>query len=304
MSSQKAILVGNATGKQGGGVVRHCLSRGFRVIALVRDPSSSSAQELAKLGSELAPGHFDDTESLRSAMKNVDTVFFHEVQTGDKVLDLQRVKNFVEAAKASPNVTMIITSTAVKTGLHESFPRWGPDHPMYSYWLNKHAIENLVRDSGIKHWTIVRPANFLQNTRPPIQGIFFPGFAEDLTLRVAYKPETKIPWIDCTDVGVVAADAMSSPSKLSGREIEFASEAITIQEFADKLTKALGSEVKVHYYSDDELDGLRKTSRAIGPQQWTNDVPGQDAADAAKEFSMTSVSSFLEANKDAIKGGA
>lgn len=302
MSSQKAILVANATGKQGGGVVRHCLKQNFRVVALVRDASSPAAQELSRLGAELAQGHFDDTASLLAAMKTVDTAFFHEVQTADRPADLQRVRNFIQAARQSPNVTMMIASTAAKTGQHESFPRWGPEYPMYAYWLQKHAIEELVRNAGFEHWTIVRPAHFLQNMLPPVNGILFPGFKDDLTLRVAYKPETKLAWVDCTDVGVVAADAMAAPLKLSGRGIELAVEALTIQEFADKLSQSLGSKVKVHYYSEEELAEVKKYSRAIPASEWANEVPGAEAAEAAKEFDMTSVSSFLEKYKDAILG--
>lgn len=303
--SQNIILVANATGKQGGGVVRQCLARGFHVVALVRDTGSSAAQELSKLGAELAQGHFDNTESLLSAMKNVDTVFFHEVRTKEPATDLQRVKNFIDAALASPNVTMVIATTASKTGQHESFPGWGPSHPMYVYWSQKHAIENLVRNASFQRWTIIRPAHFLQNTLPPANAFMYPGFTKGLTLRVAYKPETRISLVDCTDVGVAAADAMSSPSKFAGREIEFAAEAITIEEFAGKIGQVLGSEVKVHYYLEEEIAQAGGTKNAaIAASKWANDVPSEDAAEAAKEFTMTSVSSFLEKHKGAILGKA
>lgn len=300
MPSQKSILVTCATGHQGGGVVRHCLDRGFRVVALVRDTKSSTAQELETLGAELAQGTFDDRDSLVSAVKTVSTVFFHEVKTGDAPGDLQRVKNIVEVASASTTVSMMIASTASKTGQHESFPGWGLDYPMYDYWLQKHAIEELVRGAGFQHWTIIRPAHFLQNLLSPVNAITFPRFAEDLTLRVALWPETRLAWLDCADVGVVAAEAMASSPSFTGREIELGAEALTIEDLAAKLTRALGAQVKVHYYSDEEVAEVSKHSRVTGAHRWANEVPGQDAAETGRESSMTSVEAFLRTNKSKI----
>lgn len=299
MSSQKAILVAGSTGNQGGGVVRHCLARGFRVVALVRDTTSATALHLAGLGAELAQGTFDDRESLRLAMKDVDTVFFLEVKTADRAADLQRAKNIVEVASASPNVTMMIVSTASKTGQHESFPRWGRDYPMYDYWIQKQAIENLVRDAGFRHWTIIRPAHFLQNLLPPVNAILFPNFAQDLTIRTTFKPETKAAWLDVSDVGIVAATAMQSPVDFTGREIELATEALTIEELAGRLSGALGSKVKVHFYSDKEI-AEEAHPAAVVAQTWANEVPGQDAAEASKEFDMTPIDDFLSRHKSEI----
>jgi uncharacterized protein YbjT (DUF2867 family) len=299
MSSQKSILVAGSTGNQGGGVVRHCLAQGFRVIALVRDTTSSAALHLAGLGAELAQGTFDDRESLRRAMQDVDTVFFLEVKTADPKADLHRAKNLIEVASASANVTMMIVSTASKTGQHETFPRWGPDHPMYGYWLQKQAIEDLVRDAGFRHWTIIRPAHFLQNLLPPVNAILFPDLAKDLTIRTLLKPETKIPWLDVSDVGIVAAAAMQAPVEFTGREIELASEALTIEELAGKLSEAFGSEVKVEFYTGKDIAG-NVHPVAVPSQTWANEVPDHDAAKAAMEFAMTPVDDFLLKHKAAI----
>ncbi|KAK7737296.1 hypothetical protein SLS53_006599 [Cytospora paraplurivora] len=299
MASKQRVLITGATGTQGRGSVIHCLGRGHDVHAFVRNPSSPAAQDLQLLGAKLVRGDFDDEESLRLAMSSIDVVIFIHPNLTDLEADLRRATNVVRAARSSPSVSTMIASTAVQTGKHETFPGWGPGYPMYDYWRLKHAVEELVRGAGFAHWTILRPTNFLQLFKSPASDYFFPGFKEDGVLRVAFAPDTKIAWLDGGDVGVAAAQAASEPGAFAGREIDLASEALTIEQVAGKLRKALGSEVRVHYYSDEEAAELAKGGRAIliTAQRWANEVPSHSAVKAAKEFALTSVDEFFEKNK-------
>ncbi|KXX73113.1 Nitrogen metabolite repression protein nmrA [Madurella mycetomatis] len=301
MRSARTILVMCATGNQGRGVVRHCLQRGQRVCAFVRDPSSATAQSLEHLGAKLIPGNFDDIEALIKASQSVDAVFHLEAQTADFVGDLQRSRNVLAAARSSGRVSTVVVSTAVKTGQHESFPGWGPAHPMRAYWLNKHEIENMVREAGFPCWTIVRPGYLLQNFTAPVSDVYFPNAMEDATLRVAWKPRLKLPWLDAGDVGAVVADVVDRPEKFHGREIDLAVEALDIEEMAQKLTVAQGREFKVHYYSqEEEEEELAKRGPMIPAQRWANEVFGTSANKSVKgasEFPLTSVSRFFKRNR-------
>lgn len=294
----KKILVIGATGNQGGGVVRHCLNAGHHATAYVRDASSSKAKALEDLGAKLTEGGLENSEALNAAAIGMDAVFFIEVQTGDWAGDLKRSSNVIEAARASQTVTHLFGSTAIKTGQHESFPGWGPEYPMYQYWLNKQATENMVRAAGFKHWTILRPAHFLQNLKSPVNAITFPGFGDDRVLRVAYKPDTKLPYLDVSDVGIVVAAALSSPEDYSSKEIDVAYEALTIAELAVKIGKALRLEIKVHYLTDEEIEEMmRQGSPMLGAARWANEVPGQDAVGKIPgNLPLTSVDDYLHAN--------
>ncbi|ORY58735.1 NAD dependent epimerase/dehydratase [Pseudomassariella vexata] len=276
MSSSTKVLVTTATGNQGAGVVRHCLKAGHEVHALVRDPSSPAAKALAELGATLVQGDLDDPNSLQSAMRNMDAVFLNLPSSLNRTEALQRAKNTISAARSSPTVSAMVCSTAVKTGQHETFTAWGPQHPMYDYWLSKHAIENLVRSAGFLHWTIVRPTHLLQNFQSPLSTFCFPGFAQDRVLRVAYKPTTKLAFVDAADVGIVVAAAISYPEKYSGREIDLAVDELTIGELAQKISKALGTEVKVEFYSDEKVKLMQQMVEASN-----------------KEFSLRSVDEFF-----------
>ncbi|PWY88420.1 NAD(P)-binding protein [Aspergillus heteromorphus CBS 117.55] len=334
MSPQKKVLVTCATGNQGRGVVQHCLAADHQVFAYVRDPTTPAATQLAQWGATLVPGDLDDLEALRTAMDGMNSVFLTEVQTGDCTADLQRSKNVIlaaqEAAAAAATVSHVILSTAIKTGQHASFPGWETPasdsdddharaHPMRQYWLNKHALETRVRaaaaaasasasasssDGFIRHWTIVRPGHYLQNLLPPVNALTFPEFQQDRVLNVAWKPDTKLPWVDAGDVGIVVAAAVADPDRYSHRTVDLAVEALTVEQLAEKIGRVLHeSKVQVRYRSEEEVDEMiRLGSPVAAAHRWANQVPGEDAVgncqDDLGELAqhLTSVDTFLTAH--------
>ncbi|PLB49067.1 NAD(P)-binding protein [Aspergillus steynii IBT 23096] len=295
------ILVTCAAGNQGRGVVHRSLAAGHHVYAYVRDPTTPAATQLEGLGAKLVKGDLGDIDALRCATEGIDVVFHTEVQTGDWAGDLQRSTNVIDAARASSTVSTMIVSTAIKVGQHETFPGWGLEHPMRQYWLNKHALESQVREAGFQHWTIIRPGHFLQNLKAPVNALAFPDFVDDRVLRVAWRPDTKLPWVDAADVGIVVAKVVSDPECYTHQEIDLAVEALTVEEVAGKLTRCLGREVKVHYLSDEEVDDMIKQGSPVpAAHKWANEVPGVDAVGKFKELDLTPVDAFLETNATAI----
>ncbi|KAI9035716.1 NAD(P)-binding protein [Aspergillus affinis] len=301
MLPPKRILVTCATGNQGRGVVHRSLAAGHHVYAYVRDPTTPAATQLERLGAKLIKGDLGDINALRSATEGIDAVFHTEVQTGDWAGDLQRSTNVIDAARASSTVFTMIVSTAIKAGQHESFPGWGPEHPMRQYWLNKHALESRVREAGFQHWIIIRLGHFLQNLKAPVNALTFPGFVDDRVLRVVWRPDTKLPWVDAADVGIVVAKVVSDPEGYTHQEIDLAVEALTVEELAGKLTRSLGREVKVHYLSNEEVDGMIKQGSPVpAAHRWANEVPGEDAVGKFKDPGLTPVDTFLATNATEI----
>ncbi|GKZ73089.1 hypothetical protein AnigIFM63309_003138 [Aspergillus niger] len=306
--SPKSILVLSATGNQGRGVVQHCLSAGHSVSAYVRNPASSAAVQLAEQGATLITGDLDDLESLRTATQNVDAVFFTEVQTGNRELDLKRMENVILAAQESSTISHIILSTALKTGQHESFPGWeGGAHPMKEYWLQKHALENRVREAAAAknggRWTIIRPGHFLQNLLPPVRDFMFPGFKEERVLRVAYRAGTELPLVDARDVGIVVAAAVKEPERFSSKAVDVAVEVVTVEQLAGKIGKVVGEEVKVEFLDDEVVDGMIKEGHlGAASSRWADEVPGGDGVSNCREElgplaeGLTSVDAFLKEN--------
>ncbi|KAL7626817.1 hypothetical protein AAE478_003591 [Parahypoxylon ruwenzoriense] len=301
----KKLLVIGATGSQGTGVIRDCIVAGYDVSAFVRNPDSPSAKHLSQqYRLPLLKGDLDDPDSLRRALVGIDALFFFIMPVGAEA-ELRQTKNVVEAAKASGSVSTVIFSSAAWTGQHESFPGWGPRHPMYEYWVTKHETEVLVREAGFERWTIVRPAFFLQNFLPPSSDYLFPGLARDHTLRVGFKPDAKIDVIDASNVGHVAALALSRPDKYSGREIDLAAESLTIREIADRIAMASKVSVNVEYVDADTL-AAEIGELFVAHQRLFNEIGNYiDTARAKRKFGLTSTADFFLRNPvDFIKQAA
>ncbi len=71
MPTTPSVLVTGATGKQGGALARLLLKKGYPVRAFTRKPDSLAAQELKRLGAELAIGSLEDRASIERAARGV-----------------------------------------------------------------------------------------------------------------------------------------------------------------------------------------------------------------------------------------
>lgn len=290
------FLATAATGAQGTGVVHYCLQAGHDVYALVRNPSSEKAQNLQRQGAKLVRGDFDDVDSLHVAMQGMEGVFLNLPSQ----LGVEAARNVVSAARAAPTISVMIASTVIKAGEHESFPRWGPDWSMREYWLTKDEVEKCVREAGFQNWVIVRPARLMQNFLLPEREIYYPGFDKDGVFRVAFSPQTQIAWLDARDVGIVAVVVLSEPYKYTTRHIDLAGECLSIQEYASKVGDFLGTASKVHYYTEVEI--AQVPYRIVRDAEiWTSEVPSSDAVLASKEFGLTSVEQFLKDHELLLK---
>eukprot|EP00887_Chlorella_sp_A99_P006986 scaffold2.g6986.t1 len=107
MSAASPIAaVAGATGRQGGATVRALLQNGgWRVRALTRDPSSSSAAKLVAQGVDVVRADFDDVESLKAAFAGATAVFGVTDFWAACGLDAEKERaqgvNLVDAAKAA-----------------------------------------------------------------------------------------------------------------------------------------------------------------------------------------------------------
>ena len=71
LNTEKTVLITGATGRQGGAVVRHMVSKGWKLRALTRHCSSYAAKRLAGQGVELVQGDLEVPTSLERATRGV-----------------------------------------------------------------------------------------------------------------------------------------------------------------------------------------------------------------------------------------
>ncbi|WP_341720633.1 NmrA/HSCARG family protein [Micromonospora sp. FIMYZ51] len=235
-----AVLVIGATGKQGGATARALLNRGVGVRALVRDTGTDAALALRERGAELVRGDLDDPASLLAAATGMDGVFsvpFPDLADLAGDAELRRGRNVIEAVRKAGVPHLVHSSVSGAGDFHRNQPGWAEGRWDRHYWESKAGIDELVRTAGFAHWTILKPATFMENLLgwsylfgDWSSGTFVTGFAKD----------TRIAWIAVDDIGEAAATALTNPGRLDGMDVELAGDLRTMTEVAAILSEVTG----------------------------------------------------------------
>jgi uncharacterized protein YbjT (DUF2867 family) len=235
-----SVLVIGATGNQGGATARSLLDRGVAVRALVRDPGSDKARTLQERGAELVTGDLDDLPSLVTAADGMDAVFsipYPDVNdlTGDA--EVVRGRNVVEAARTAGVSHLVHSSVSGAGHFHRTQPGWAEGRWDTHYWESKAAVDEAVRTGGFEHWTVLKPATFMENL---LGWSYLFGDWSSGTIISGFAADTLIPWTAVDDIGEAAATALTVPGRLDGMDVELASERLTMTQTAEILSEVTG----------------------------------------------------------------
>ncbi len=247
----KVIAVVGATGAQGGGLVRAILndrSGEFAARALTRDVNSQKARELARMGAEVVAADVDDVESLKRAFAGAYgafcvTFFWHHMSAEREMAE---ARNMAEAAKAA-GVQHVIWSTL------EDMRQWVPltDNRMPTlqgkykvpHFDGKGEANRFFLDRGLPV-TLLNTSfywdNFIHFGAGPKPG---PDGVLALTMPMGDK---RLPAMAAEDIGKCALGIFKAGREFIGKEIGIAGEHLTGQQLAEKLSRALGREVRYH----------------------------------------------------------
>lgn len=249
MTDRDIVLVTAATGRQGGATARALLAdpRPERTIrVLVRDPAAPAAQALAAAGAELVVGDLDLPESLRIACRDVRAVFSMQsptlTATGvDFSKEVGQGKHLVEAARAEGVRTFVHTATT-GVGAHRAIEGWaeGRWKAHETYWENKLATCERVRNAGFEGWTILLPATFMDHVMIDPQ-----AFLEGRKLLTVIAPERPLAFIAPEDIGKAAAAAIADPDRWRNVTLELAGDVLTLPEVAAILSRLDGKRYEV-----------------------------------------------------------
>jgi uncharacterized protein YbjT (DUF2867 family) len=241
------VLVTGATGKQGGATARALLAAGVPVRALVRDPATERAKAVEALGADLVTGDLNDRDSVIGAAEGARAVFSVQMpamteHSVDHDGELAQAVNLIEGALAA-GVPQFVQTTVSGVAQHTGAPGWSEGRwaPMETYYQTKSGIEDRVRDAGFAHWTIIRPATFMENFLPATAYLMPRGVAGGLVTVI--RPETRISLVAVDDIGVAAAAVIAEPRRFDGVELELASDYLTMTQIAEVLSRALGTEL-------------------------------------------------------------
>ncbi|GGK84555.1 NmrA family NAD(P)-binding protein [Streptomyces flaveus] len=280
MSTDSApVLVTGATGKQGGATARALRAAGVPVRALVRDPATDRAKAVEELGAELVPGDLHDRDSVVRAAEGVRAVFSVQMpamtaETFDFEGEVTQAVNLIEGAKAA-GVPQFVHTSVSGAGRHTETPGWAEGRwaAMEPTMTAKSAIQDRLRSAGFPHWTLLKPATFMENFLPSMAFLFPRGIEGGLVSVL--NPETRVSLVAVDDIGRAAAAALAAPERFDGVELELASDYLSMTEIAEVLSRALGTQLSAPSMTEEEALAAGMPAYAAS-YEWLN-VAGQPA---------------------------
>ncbi|CAH0141247.1 MULTISPECIES: NmrA/HSCARG family protein [Pseudomonas] len=237
---QRSILVFGATGQQGGSVAYALRQKGWRVRALVRDPSSLRAESLSASGVELIQGDFNDMASIRRAMQSIYGVFSVQPSSpGGSVSDEDEIR-FGSA------VADVAVEHEIEHFVYSSGGAVGDKPTGMGHFDSKALIEAHIRTLPVTA-TIIRPVTFMEM-------LLTPGFGLDEgRFNFFMRPDQAMQVLAVEDVGKYVAAIFADKFKFGGRTLDIAGDAITGRDLAAKFTQMAGSPISYTRFSEELL---------------------------------------------------
>ena len=225
----KPVLVTGATGRQGGAVIRHMASTGWKLRALVFKADGAAVQKLVDQNIEVVRGNLEDPVSLEPAVRGTYGVFsVQDFWSVGAKREVQQGKNLADAAKKAGVEHFVYSSV----GGAERNSR-------IDHWESKWEIENYIRKLGLRA-TMLRPAAFMENYYIDQVEI---GILKG-KLRDPVRGDKPYQTIASDDIGAFAALAFERPNEFIGTELEIAGSELTNRQAAEVFSRVLGKPVK------------------------------------------------------------
>jgi uncharacterized protein YbjT (DUF2867 family) len=249
MAPRKVIAVVGATGAQGGGLVRAILedtSGEFAARAITRDVRSAKAEELARMGAEVVAANVDDEPSLERAFAGAHgafcVTFFWDHFSAEK--EVAEARNMADAAKAA-GVRHVIWSTLEDTRrfVPLSDDRMPTLQGKYKvpHFDGKGEANSVFTERGL-------PVTLLNTSFYWDNFIYFgagPQPTPDGRLAIGFPMGDKpLPGIAAEDIGRCALGIFKAGTQYIGKELAIAGEHLTGAQIAEKMSRALGREIR------------------------------------------------------------
>jgi uncharacterized protein YbjT (DUF2867 family) len=285
------VLVTGGTGKQGGAAARALLARGYAVRALVRNPQAPAALALKALGADLVQGDLNDKASLQRAADGAHGVFSIQYPTADPDEEPTQGRNLLAAAKAQGVDHFVHTSVSGAGDYVRRSPGYAEGRWNTVYWESKAAIEDAVRAAGFPHWTILKPAFFMENLPFLLMG--------GDRIITAYEPDVGLQMIAVKDIGEAAAAAIADPDRFHGVNLELAGDVRTMPQTAEILSAAWGRSITAPTLTVPEVVAMGVMQGMADGQVWQNEVgqPARPEFARALGLPLTDLAAWAKANR-------
>jgi uncharacterized protein YbjT (DUF2867 family) len=251
--SGKKILVTGATGNQGSFVADKLMAEGWTLRALTRDPSDAKAKELSAKGVEVVKGDYNDRASLDAALGGVCGAFavFTPFEQGIEA-EIRHGVNFADAAKAA-GIRHLVYSSVIAANTNTGIPHFD----------SKNEIEKHIKSIGLP-CTVLRPAFFMYN----FESDFYKNAILNGSLPIAIKPYKVHQMLAPEDMAFFVALAFDNPKDYIGKELDLASDEMTMPEAANCFSRVIGRPVQ---YKEVPVEQISKHNEDMGRMfEWFN----------------------------------
>lgn len=308
-SKMSTYLVSAATGRQGSHVVDCLLTAGAKVHAVVRDLSSPKSKALKDKGVVLWEGTFEDPDAAFRAAAAGATGFFLNpsvFEPGVAKAQADRVIATVKAGAGETLISIVLSSTTRTDVFSADLATPSAIHPwLGAYYTAKAEVETAVRESGVRHYTILRPPvlnyDFLLPSSASPHG--YPRLPREGVLVTTLKDGVTMPYLDEADVGRYAVAALLAPEKFSGHEFEVGGDNLTVDEVRDVLAKVSGIDIKLHKRTPEEIEAAMNTEFFQVFERLENTIPHRidvNALEAKYGIKLATLEEYMQRHKEKL----
>ncbi|MFE5680078.1 NmrA family NAD(P)-binding protein [Streptomyces erythrochromogenes] len=222
-----------ATGATGNALLHSLLALGAPVRALTRTPHRPipGVTDAHRPALEVRYADAADPGSLRTAFEGASRLFL-AMANGPAQVELETRAIDIAAEAGIGHVVKI------------SAPAAEPDSPV-AVSRGHHAVEEHLRGLGTGH-TVLRPYAFMQNLLR-----LAPAVAEGVILGAMGGAPCN--YVDCRDIGDVAAAVLTGPGTAGGTHVLTGPEAVSHPELARRLSILTGHRIRYVDLAPDEL---------------------------------------------------
>lgn len=153
------------------------------------------------------------------------------------------------------------------------FPRWDKYKYLTDTWDNKYEVEELIRKGGFQFWTILHPCWFMENFAEPNATLMAPELKNGV-LFGTLKGETPLKLNSGEDTARFARAAFEDPQKFHGKDINIASDELSMTEIAQTLSRVLHKNVVYETIGDEETRQRGMLEGTVNFMEWLEEVPG------------------------------
>ncbi|HYY49767.1 MAG TPA: NmrA/HSCARG family protein [Nitrososphaeraceae archaeon] len=225
VANQRNILVTGATGQQGGSLAKLLLQKKHKVYALTRNAQSSAALDLRNRGANIVKGNLDDSDSLKRAVKDVESVFLMGTPFEDGTEgEIRRGKLMADIAKEN-NIEHLVYSSVANSDKNTGIP----------HFESKNKVEQHIKNLGIPY-TIIGPTFFMEN-------LLGPGL-EQGQLALPLSSSSVLQQSALQNIAEFSALVLERRKPFLGKRIDIASDEVTGEQAAEILSNVLGNKIR------------------------------------------------------------